>query len=149
MVCRLSAANALQHPTRARLHAIVQADPGISFRAAVAHSGVALGTARHHLSILKRAGLVCEHRVGVRVAFLPAGDGRDAARLAMLRGEGMRELRDRIAGMARATQKDVLNAVPWSRSTTQHRLGRLVAAGILRTTWRGRYRHYEVVEAGA
>ena len=144
MTVAQSPATALLHPKRKLLHDAVLATPGINFRTISRQVGLPSGTARHHLSLLIRAGLLREERVGCSLAFLQASDRRSAAQVAVLLEPGMVELRDAVAA-GRVCQREVLDRFDaWPRSTTQHRLQRLAEAGVLRVIVQGRYLFYEV-----
>jgi DNA-binding transcriptional ArsR family regulator len=144
-VTRILAESALEHPNRAALYAMVRQEPGIGFRELVARVGMASGTAHHHLAVLQRGGILRSERVGGGVAFLFAGDLRNAAHLSVLREPGMTQLYDLIRSRGRICQGAVLEvSSQWPKSTVQHRLQRLVAAGLVRSTWQGRFRFYEV-----
>lgn len=146
MVVALSREEALSHPRRSALHAVVCESPGMGLRALSSRVGIPVGTTRHHLNVLLRSGLLREARVGVALAFMPAGDDRNAGHVALLREPGLVELRDVVASMGRVCQRDLLDSLTWPRSTTQHRLDRLVEAGLLRVRPQGRYLFYEVTQ---
>lgn len=134
----------LQQPTRRALHEAVAAAPGITFRALVGAVGRPSGTVRHHLDMLLRSEVLREQRAGCALAYVLATDQRDAAQLAVLRAPGMALLRDFVANHGRVCQREVLDAFDAPRGTTQHRLKRLVQAGLVRVAAQGRHLFYEV-----
>ena len=147
MTVALPREEALASPRRAAIHAAIAGTPGIHFRALARQVGVPAGTLRHHLNVLVRSGVLREERVGTTsLAFLPADDTRDAAVLAVLLEPGMAALRDLVASAGRVCQRDLVAYLDgiWPRSTVQHRLARLVEAGVLRLTPQGRLLFYEV-----
>jgi predicted transcriptional regulator len=136
--------DALDHPNRAKLHAIILQDPGINFRQLARASGLAAGTARHHLTVLGRAGLVVEQGFGFTRRFFAPRAPSDAA-VVLLRESSLKQLHDWIKANPGAPQLQVLDAMAplgWSRSTTQHRLQRLVQGGALQLRCQGRFKRY-------
>lgn len=134
----------LEHPSRKRLTDLVIANPGVCFRELARQAGLAAGTCRHHLTKLVLGGVVVESRVGCRQVFQPAALTEDPVRLKVLREEGMREVVAFVATQGRVCQREVLEALPWPRSTTQHRLSRLALAGVVSIREQGRLKFYEV-----
>lgn len=142
---RMTADRALEHPNRRKLFEQIVRDPGINFRGLVRASGIAAGTARHHLTILVRAGLVTEQGLGSTRRFFAGSPSGDWEHKVLLREPGLRQLYDWVAANQGATQLRVLDAMAgagWSRSTTQHRLQRLGKSGALQVRWQGRYKRY-------
>jgi DNA-binding transcriptional ArsR family regulator len=137
----------LEHERRKAIYAYVCAHPGATFREVAREVGLAGGTARHHLTVLKRAGLVVEHPYRSSVRFFE-NHGKYAKtwrETTVLRDPALAVLETWIRENPDRPQKDVLDAMAqhaWSRSTTQHRLGRLVAEGLAHVVPRGRLLHY-------
>ena len=129
---------------RNALLAAITREPGLTFRGVCRAAGIATGTARHHLSGLRGAGQVVCFTRALEHLYYPAGwTGATAARHALLAEAGFRELLDCLRDKPRC-QREVADALPWPRSTTQNRLKRLTQAGALRFVPRGRYLIYEV-----
>lgn len=142
---RLSGEEALEHPNRKRLMEYITKDPGINFRGLVRASGIAAGTARHHLTIMVRAGVVTEQGFGATRRFFAGAAGGNWEHKVLMREPGLRQVYDWVATNPGATQMQVLDAMAgagWSRSTTQHRLLRLSESGALQVRWQGRYKRY-------
>jgi DNA-binding transcriptional ArsR family regulator len=142
---RMTGEEALEHPNRKRLVEHIQKDPGINFRGLVRVAGIAAGTARHHLTILVRAGVVTEQGFGATRRFFAGHAGGDWEHKVLLREPGLRHLHGWVAANPGATQMQALDAMAaagWSRSTTQHRLQRLCEGGALEARWQGRYKRY-------
>lgn len=114
--------------------AFIRANPGCTFRSLVAGTGIACGTLRHHVTVLIRRRLVVEiryrHALYHYAADCSIPDGPAAA---AWRSPGVRELASWLASHPVHCQRDVLAAFPqWADSTVQHRLNRLVHAGLVR-----------------
>jgi predicted transcriptional regulator len=135
------------HARRRLLHACVKANPGIGLRELARTTGIPPTSVAHHLTILKRHGLITEGRSGRCCFFLDASMEIQKARAAaMQRDTALREVLDWLAAHPEAPQIDILTAMEdlgWSRSTTQYRLRRLAGAGLVSAsghTGRIRYR---------
>ena len=150
---KMSPEKALEHESRRRLHAIIRDDPGISFRALARKAGIPTGTTRHHLTILARSGLIEESSHGATQRFFLAGTAPTEAQrvaLAVLREETLARLHAAIMASPWLPQTTIIDNAErdfqWSRSTTQHRLDRLVKAGLVKVHQSGRWRLYAVRE---
>jgi len=139
----------LDHPRRKAIHAYVLEHPGATFREVARGSQLAAGTARHHLTVLVRGGLLVEHPYRSSVRFFE-NHGKFASnwRETVLRREPpLALLESWIQANPGRPQRDVLDAMAegqgWSRSTTQHRLGRLVAQGLVHIVPVGRLLLYK------
>ena len=123
---------------RAAVLAFIRTNPGVSFRGVCRGTGLASGTALHYVNAAERHGLVHSVALGRRRLLFPAG--RVAANVPAhfaLMDPDLVVLRDWLTTQQhRPCQKAVLDhaatAWSWSRSTTQHRLGRLVGAGLVK-----------------
>jgi predicted transcriptional regulator len=140
----------LEHPRRKAIHDYVVAHPGATFREVAREVRLPAGTARHHLSSLKRAGLLVEHPFHASVRFFE-NHGKYAKtwrETTVRRDPALAQLEAWLQAHPGAAQKDILDAMEqgpgWSRSTTQHRLARLVAEGLVHATASGRRLHYQV-----
>lgn len=135
---------------RERILAAIHARPGACFRELTRESGLAAGTVAHHLRVLKRRGSIMEARLGVRRVFY-AGTPMSPGETLVARDPALRRLRDWIAAHPGRRQCDLLAAMaPTPRSATQHRLKRLVAAGIVAECPAGLRSHaLHLVEVGA
>lgn len=131
---------------RARIRAVVAAKPGLSFRAISRATGIASGTARHHLSVLQRRREIVEERVGRRLlAYYPAGlDESKRLKARIQRDAALAQVYETVRRLGQPCQSMILDAVEQPRSTTQHRLGRLVAMGAVSVRHGVRRSFYEV-----
>jgi hypothetical protein len=131
----------LNHPRRQRLLAHVLERGAVGPREAARATGIPPTAALHHLVQLKRHGLVLETRAGVRILF----HAPQQAPLPSFPGWSI--LHTWIAQNPEQRQKAILAAMQghgWPRSTTQHRLRRVLAAGLVelnRRTYRARAVH--------
>src|SRR5258708_7956319 len=134
MASRLApSADPLVHPRRRLIHAYVVQNPGPSFREVVRACGIPSGTARHHLSVLKRHRLLVERRHGCTTRFFENHGRFDKTwgDVVLLREASLAELQGWLEIHGESNQSAILAAMPWSRSTTQHRLARLLDGGLV------------------
>ncbi|HEX2067028.1 MAG TPA: helix-turn-helix domain-containing protein [Candidatus Thermoplasmatota archaeon] len=138
----------LAHPRRLTVYAYIRDHPGATFREVARQSGIATGTARHHLNVLKRHRVIVQHPHRGTLRFFASQGGHETTWRAtvLLREPGLALLHGWLAERQATPQKEILvemaGAQGWSRSTTQHRLQRLEAAGLLRTRMQGRWKLY-------
>jgi predicted transcriptional regulator len=138
----------LEHPRRRAIFDLIVAKPGITFRAIVRETGIPVGTAAHHVAVLKRSGMLMEraHRATRRFFQNHGRHEADWSWIVLLREPAFKQLHEEVVRLVPCPQKDILArmaAAGWSRSTTQHRLDRMVANGILAVRQQGRYKLYE------
>lgn len=148
---RLSKQEALEHPKRQRIFAYIQEHPGANFREVARQTGIASGTVRHHLTVLERAGHLVEHahQGTVRLFENHGKFDHNWADLVLLREPPLAQVNDWLKANPASPQKDVLEAferLGWSRSTTQHRLARLVDGGLVSIRLQGRLKIYSPVD---
>lgn len=144
---RLTRATALDNANRRALYDAIVASPGIPFRELVRRTEVAAGTARYHLTVLVRAGLVAEKPHHNVLRFFENHGRFEAnwAQVGLLREASLHRLHAWLQAAGPQPQKDILNALElegWSRSTTQHRLRRLVRDGLATAEKQGRFKVY-------
>jgi predicted transcriptional regulator len=149
---QIAAADALDHPRRQQLLALIREDPGASFRAIARLLDMQAGTVRHHLNVLRRSGLIVERIHGATTRFFDA-EARDDdwVGTVLRRDADLATLHDWLKLNPRASQGQVLHAMAakgWQRSTTQHRLKRLVEGGLAAVFAQGRYKLY-TADSGA
>src|SRR5687767_6611970 len=131
----VASSDALLNPRRRLLRNMVRRDPGVNFRELARRSRLALGTTRHHLSVLCAAGILVERPHGATVRFFDAAHQTESwVEVVLRRDPSLRLLLDWLHGNPNATQLDILDAMGrhgWPRSSAQHRLKRLVDAGMV------------------
>lgn len=125
----------------------IRREPGRSLRSISRATGVHPTAVRGHVNRLARTGQLREFRVSATRSRFYAGETApsDLAVDHELRQAGQPQLLSWIARNPGATQLDLLahtQSLGWSRSTTQHRLKRLVEQGLVATSRHGKYNHY-------
>ncbi|MGB0652936.1 MAG: winged helix-turn-helix transcriptional regulator [Thermoplasmatota archaeon] len=144
--------NPLEHPRRELLFGYIKENPGATFREVVRGTEVPTGTARHHLSVLRRADIIVSHRHHETLRFFE-NHGRFEQSwhsVVVLRDPEMARLHAWLGKNPGSFQKEILAAMDehgWSRSTTQNRLKRLQAEGLVSMRPQGRLKCYSVVDA--
>jgi predicted transcriptional regulator len=150
---RLSKSEALEHPRRKTIFEYIQLYPGANFREIARGTGIAAGTVRHHLNVLERSELVVEHSHGSTVRLFENHGKFDHnwSDLVLLREPPLAKVHAWLKEHPDSPQKAVLEAMDrdgWSRSTTQHRLARLVDGGLATIRLQGRLKIYAALEGG-
>jgi predicted transcriptional regulator len=151
---RLTKQEALEHPKRQQIYHYIQEHPGANFREVARNTSIAAGTVRHHLTVLERAGHVVEHQHQGTVRLFENHGKFDHnwSDLVLLREPPLAKLHDWLKAHPGSPQKAALEAMEldgWSRSTTQHRLSRLVEGGVATIRLQGRLKIYNVVDRQA
>lgn len=151
MFTRLTKQEALEHPKRQRIFTYIQEHPGANFREVARKTDIAAGTVRHHLTVLERAGHVVEHphQGTVRLFENHGRFDHNWADVVLLREPPLLKLHAWLAEHPGSPQKaalEAMEAVGWSRSTTQHRLARLVEGGLVTIRLQGRLKIYAVAQ---
>lgn len=141
--------NPLDHPRRQALLDYVKNHPGATFREVVRANGLAAGTARHHLNVLSRGKLIVEHRHHGTLRLFENHGKFDTtwSDVVLLREPELKLVHDFVKASPELPQRRILDhfqEMGWSRSTTQHRLGRLVEGGVLKVRLQGRWKFYSV-----
>ncbi len=134
----------LEQATRRRLYDHLLLLPGDHFRAIARSLGIGVGTARHHLQIMIRDGLVYERKADGRSRYYVAGDSEQRAKNDLFgKHWGFRDLRLRIwnalnrTGESTATKIATILGI--TRQLTAYHLGRLEEKGLVSSQDR-RYR---------
>lgn len=141
-------ADPLAHPGRNKLHAYIQQHPGATFRELSRETTIPAGTARHHLNILVRGRIIMEKRHGSTLRFFENHGKFEQtwSREVLLREPELKIVYDWLQAYGPLPQMDVLDAMQrehgWSRSTTQHRLGRLQEGALVEVRPQGRLKIY-------
>ncbi len=128
---------ALNHPARRRIYEHLLVLPGDHFRAIARTLKLSVGSARHHLAVLVRSGLVYEDRAEGRVRYYPRG-GAFAAQLSRLYQKHWkyRDLRFRVLlsvhALREARTASVARSLGISRQLASYHLARLAKKGEIR-----------------
>lgn len=146
---RLAKAKALEHPNRKVIFEYVQQHPGANFREVARKTNIPAGTVRHHLTVLQRSGHLVEHahKGTVRLFENHGKFDHNWSTLVFLREPLLAQLHAWIEQHPQSAQKAILEGMEqqgWNRSTTQHRLTRLVQGGLLTVRLQGRLKLYSV-----
>lgn len=126
--------NVLASGARARLYDFVARSPGATVQEAARAAGICEATARYHLSVLARQGLLLALEHGHRLQyFRNRGELGEAERLALaaLRTPGAARLLRAVAAQASATRRDLCEALGVSRATVDWHLRSLARAGLV------------------
>lgn len=142
--------NILRPEARMRILAVIRAQPGLTQRALARETGLHPNVVRGHLQVLARQGHVVRRRLGSRILVYPAQGAPSRSRRAVaadaeLRLDMQRRLLAVIQKHPGLRQDQILEATQkwhWPRATAQHRLGRLVEAGVVTCQPQGREKHY-------
>lgn len=148
---KISPDKALEHERRRTLQDYIVSNPGATFRELLRGTGIPAGTARHHLTILRRSGLTVEKQYRSTLRFFENHGKFDEtwAAVVLLREPELEKLHSWIMDNPSCKQMDVLDAMiedGWTRSTTQHRLQRLIDGGLVTVRPQGRLKLYTAHE---
>ncbi len=143
---RVNPKDALDHPNRQRIHDHVAAHPGATFSEIRRQAGLAVGPTRHHLNVMVRGGWlrVRQHANTLRY-FTSDNPAADLAEVVLLRDVNLAHLHAWLEQYPGSPQGAVVAAAGdwgWKRGTTQYRLKKLVASGVVHELTRGRTRTY-------
>ncbi len=144
----------LEHPNRRALFDYIDAHPGTTFRELLRATDMAAGTARHHLSVMLRCEVVVERAHGQTMRYFHPDQEHlgDWDAVVVLRQPDMDRIYRWLLDHPGVIQRTVLDAAEswgWSRSTTQHRLKRLVDNDLAQVRDLGRSKAYRARAVGA
>jgi len=129
---RLDAKKVLEHPTRARLHELVTAEPGIHGRELARRAGRSRGVVRHHLRILVAAGAVQARNGHGRTSYFPAETGladRDGAVVA--RSDVAQGILDRVRQEPGLNLTELAQRLHVTHNAVRYHVRRFEAAGLV------------------
>lgn len=145
---RVHGPEVLSSPHRARLHALVAAQPGSNVAALARQAGMGATSTTHHLRVLERNGLVASVRQGRDLLWFDRHDPRFAGP----RRQAAAVLRGTTAGIARHVaqhpgirQHEVAAAFGLSQPTVAWHMRRLREAGLVSQRKEGREMRYHAV----
>ena len=125
---------ALSHPSRRQIYEHLLRLPGDHFRAIARAVRVSVGSARHHLAVLVRSGLVYEEKADGRCRYYPRGGSITTQVLGLYRKHWRyRDLRFRVLlavnAVREAQPSTVARALGISRQLAAYHLARLAKQG--------------------
>jgi DNA-binding transcriptional ArsR family regulator len=137
---RVEGSKLLDHPGRARLVEIVQAEPGVHFQDLLRRSGLPNGTAIHHLAKLTRAGLLSARPLGRYTCYFPGSsvDRTALAQAPVLRSEGARLVFGLIQANPGLSGLELAGRTGLQPSTVNYHVQKLVECGLVATVRDGR-----------
>jgi hypothetical protein len=137
---RLRGPQLLEHPMRAKLVQIVQAEPGIHFQDLARRAALPNGTAVHHLGKLTKAGLLSARPLGRYTCYFPGAspDRVSLARAPILRSDGARRVYEAILGRPGLSGLELAGVVGLQPSTVNYHVQRLVECGLVLAAREGR-----------
>lgn len=129
-----------EHPGRARLLETIRAEPGIHFQELVRRSGLASGTAVHHLNKLARADLIACRPLGRYTCYFPGASPDRQSLLAapLLRSDGARLVYETILGSPMLSGLELAERTGLQKSTVNYHVQRLTEAGLVAAQRDGR-----------
>lgn len=124
--------DALENDARAALYDVVEAAPGVHFARAASRAGLETSTARYHVRVLERSGLVeTEHRLGKKRLY-PASTSDDTRAIdAAVADPTTGAVLSAVESTEPATVTAVAEALDRSPSTVSEHLSRLADAGVV------------------
>jgi outer membrane protein assembly factor BamB/DNA-binding transcriptional ArsR family regulator len=130
---RITGDQVLQNKRREQLIQLIEGRPGITFKRLSEASKVRGGSLAHHLATLEREGLVRRQRVGLRMAFYPAGAAAAVRQLPSLQAALLR-----LVGKQTMTQAEAARRLGVSRQSLHYHVSLLRDAGLLDAVRQGR-----------
>jgi predicted transcriptional regulator len=135
---RLDRSRLLGHPLRAKLLALVEAEPGIHLEAAQMQLGASAGTVAHHVRLLGKSGLLREARDGrFHRLYPPDADAARIARDAALRPERSAAFYALVQRQPGIGLREAARQLGVPASSLQWHASRLAAAGLVERRWDG------------
>lgn len=117
---------------RNAIMSFLQHKPGSSITSICRSTGIAWGTAQHHLYLLGKAELVKSVAIGRSRAFFPGGiDQQRQNMVALLRQEPTSRIARAIHVHPDSIQKELLLKIGMTRKVFRHHMNLLVAAGLV------------------
>ena len=123
----------LEHPRRAQVLQLVQAEPGIHFQDLARRLAVGRGTLDHHLRKMLAAGLLTKVQHNGYACYFPKGavDRRVMAAAPLLRSGGGRAVFQALRQQPGRSGRELALALGLSQSTVSYHLRKLQEAGLV------------------
>ncbi|HET6398583.1 MAG TPA: MarR family transcriptional regulator, partial [Candidatus Thermoplasmatota archaeon] len=146
---RIEKGEVLENEVRARVHDVIQQEPGVSLEQVRERAGVAWGTTVHHVRRLESHGLVVSVRQGNRRLLFPANTpaSRNRTALAALADDTSRRVALLVYSRPGIAQKDLCEALGMRNPAASKQLAKLAHAGLVHVTPDGRRRLYHPTDA--
>lgn len=131
---RVEGQQLLEHPQRQRLHAAIEAQPGIHLKELQRQTGLAWGQTQHHMAKLVASGIIVAKPLGAYTCYFPKGQDRHVMGAAgVLKADGARRLLQAIGGTVGLSMGQLSRQVGLTESTAHYHVKRLEAAGLVAT----------------
>ncbi len=126
--------------TRARIHALVRADPGIHIRRIAALSGLSWNTVQYHLRRMEGAGLVASQKVEGNVCYFDkvAGAYKGKTGQALLRDPRNALLARHLVDHGGLSQREIAEGLGLAASVVHRRVTKMEQAGLIERVSEGR-----------
>jgi DNA-binding transcriptional ArsR family regulator len=134
----------LTHPTRAELYELIAASPGTYLSELSTQADVPTSTARHHLDVLVREGVVTTSTVRGKRRYFSLDTG-DEAIAAALSDDASAAIIQCLADTGPASVSAIADDLDRDVSTVSHHLGRLAENGLVEREREGRSVYNELV----
>ena len=147
---RHTQATVLEHPQRARLVQVVEAQPGIHFKELQRTTGLGNGALAHHTQVLVRHGRLRRIANGGYTCFFPAVPDRALeARAFVLKSDGARRVLAAIQATPGRSNLDVAGLTGLDPGTVHYHVRRLAEAGLVNVRRDGRHTVLDPTASGA
>lgn len=134
---RFDDSDPLEHDRRAALYERVEDSPGLSLTSLAEETDVPLSSARYHLRVLEREGLVVDRKIRGKRRFVPPGADNDE-RVAALRDEATARVLDALARNGPSSVSALADDLERDPSTVCHHLDGLEEAALVERHREGR-----------
>ena len=129
---RLDEKKVLDHPTRARIHEIVAAEPGIHGREIARRAGLSRGVVRHHLKMLAAATVIEQRTEGGYTRYFVARTAPDEKRTAgTLRSDLAQGILARIRERPGMNVSELAHSLDVTHKAVRYHLRRFERAGLV------------------
>jgi predicted transcriptional regulator len=138
---RIGNGQVLEHPLRAQISSLVEAEPGIHFQELVRRLDAGRGTMEHHLRKLVAANVLTMQVSQGFTCFFPKGkvDRHLMAAAPVLKSGGARQVLQCIQEQPGRAAQDVAAATGLTPSTVNYHLKRLAQSGLVSSERSGRF----------
>lgn len=138
---RIGSDQVLEHPLRAQIAQLVEAEPGIHFQELVRRLDAGRGTMEHHLRKLVAANVLSMQVSQGFNCFFPKGkvDRHLMAAAPVLKSDGARQVLQAIQAQPGRAAQDIAAAIGLTPSTVNYHLKRLVSSGLVSHERQGRF----------